>query len=300
MRAIHVLLRNSIDYAGLFPPAALDMRSAVRNYASYGAGEGAWALGRFVLPVSRLDEFAEAARGFNYISPADQPWQLAALAGSELERDLARIAEFNRRERNARVDTIELKAGTTGGLQDAMHRVPDHLQAYIEIPIEHDPESLVAAVAKVGARAKVRTGGVTSDAFPVPQDLTRFLVACIREPVAFKATAGLHHPVRAEYRLTYAPDSSSCLMFGFLNLFLATAFLRAGMDSENGARVLEERNPSAFRFDSQGVRWGDHRLDLEDLHRAREVIVSFGSCSFIEPLNELHALHLLEPRVHQA
>jgi hypothetical protein len=72
------------------------------------------------------------------------------------------------------------------------------------------------------------------------------------------------------------------------------------MDPQNGARVLEERNPSAFQLDSLGVRWGDHRLDLEDLQRAREVIVSFGSCSFIEPLSELHALHLLEPRVHHA
>jgi hypothetical protein len=300
MRAIRVLLRNSIDYAGLFPPAALDMRSAVENYAGYRAGEGAWALGRFVLPVSRLDELWEAASGFIRTSAAHQPWQLAGLAGSDLERDLAAIAEFNQRERNARVDTIEFKAGTIAALQGAMHRVPDHLQAYIEIPIEHDPESLVAAVAKVGARAKVRTGGVTSDAFPVPEDLTRFLAACIRTPVAFKATAGLHHPLRAEYRLTYAPDSSSCAMFGFLNLFLATAFLRAGMHPENGMRVLEERNPSAFRIDSREVRWGDHRLDLEDLRRAREVIVSFGSCSFIEPLSELHALHLLEPRVHQA
>jgi hypothetical protein len=300
MRAIHVLLRNSIDYAGLFPPAGLDMRSAVENYASYRAGEGAWALGRFVLPVSRLGELAAAVSGFIRTSPADRPWQLAALAGSDLERDLAAIAEFNQRERNARVDTIELKAGTIAALQDAMHRVPDHLQAYIEIPIEHDPESLVAAVAKVGARAKVRTGGVTSDTFPDPQDLTRFLVACIRTPVAFKATAGLHHPLRAEYRLTYARDSSCCLMFGFLNLFLATAFLRAGMDPENGIRVLEERDPSAFQIDSRGVRWGVHRLDLEDLQRARGIIVSFGSCSFVEPLSELHALHLLEPRVHPA
>ncbi len=300
MRAIHVLLRNSIDYAGLFPPAALDMRSAVENYASYRAGEAAWALGRFVLPASRLSELAEAASGIIDAPPAGQPWPLAALVGSELEGDLAAIAEFNRRERNARVDTIELKAGSIASLADTMHRVPDDLQAYFEIPIDRDPGSFVAAAAKAGARAKVRTGGVTGDAFPGTQDLIRFLVACIGTPVAFKATAGLHHPLRAEYRLTYAPDSRSCVMFGFLNLFLATAFLRAGMDQENGVRVLEEQNPGGFGIDSEGVRWGEHRLGLEDLRRAREVIVSFGSCSFIEPLTELHALHLLAPRVHQA
>ena len=297
MRAIHVLLQGGIDYAGLFPPAGLDMRSAVENYVNYRTGAGAWALGRFVLPVSRLSELAEAASGF--FRPADQPWQLAALVGSDLDGDLAAIADFNRRE-GARVDAIELKGGSAASLPDTMHRVPGHLQAYIEIPIDHDPESLVAAVAEAGARAKVRTGGITGDAFPDTQDLMRFLTACIRTPVAFKATAGLHHPLRAEYRLTYAPDSSSCMMFGFLNLFLATAFLNTGINQQNGVRVLEERDPHAFRFDPKGVTWGDHRLDLEDLERARNVIVSFGSCSFVEPLSELHALHLLEPRVHQA
>ena len=38
MSAIRALLTESIDYAGLFPPAGLDMASAVENYARYRAG----------------------------------------------------------------------------------------------------------------------------------------------------------------------------------------------------------------------------------------------------------------------
>jgi hypothetical protein len=301
MRAIRTLLEHSIDYAGLFPPAGLDMRAAVENYANYRGGGVAWALGRFVLPVSRLAEFAEAAAGYSRSQTADQPWQLAALAGPDLEVDLDAIADWNQRHRSARIDTLELSASSIASVESTMHLVPDHLQAYIEIPIERDPAPILAAIARAGARAKVRTGGITSDAFPGTPDLIRFLGACIRTPVAFKATAGLHHPLRAEYRLTYAPDSACGLMFGFLNLFLATAFLAAGMDEREGAEVLEERNPHAFRIQSESVRWRGHSLDLKDLKRVRqEAIISFGSCSFTEPLSELQALHLLEPRVQQA
>ena len=49
-----------VDYAGLFPPAGLDMRAAVGNYARYAAGPWAWALGRFIVPVSRLEELERA------------------------------------------------------------------------------------------------------------------------------------------------------------------------------------------------------------------------------------------------
>ena len=51
------LLVDAIDFAGLFPPAAQDMSSAVRDYGRYRQGDEAWALGRFVVPVARLEEF---------------------------------------------------------------------------------------------------------------------------------------------------------------------------------------------------------------------------------------------------
>ena len=54
--ALHALIDGLIDYAGLFPPAALDMAEAARNYASYAQGEYAWVLGRFVVPAARLGE----------------------------------------------------------------------------------------------------------------------------------------------------------------------------------------------------------------------------------------------------
>jgi hypothetical protein len=306
MSAIHVLLGSSIDYAGLFPPAGLNMHNATANYARYLTSEAAWALGRFIVPVSRLSELEAIAERHLPMNPAVQPWRLSALGGGELGADLDLITEFNRRHASvsfpaARIDTLELKASSVDAIEETMQRMPSHLQAYIEIPIDEDPAELVAAIARGRGRAKVRTGGVTRESIPRTSDLVRFLQTCIRAQVPFKATAGLHHALRAEYRLTYEPDSPTGTMFGFLNLFLAAVFLRAGMSRDDAARVLEESSPDAFRIDDRGIGWQDHRLGQDALRGARETVISsFGSCSFTEPIDELQVLHLLEPRVPQA
>lgn len=304
MSAIRILLRNSIDYAGLFPPAGLAMDAAVDNYHRYRAGEAAWALGRFILPASRLAQFERAAAERLSQSAAGQPWLLGVLAGPDLRAELEQVAEFNRRHAGrgaARIDTIEAKASSADAIRDTMHLMPRDLQAYFEIPIDPDPSSLVATIGRLGGRAKVRTGGVTRDAFPPTASLLRFLQSCIRARVPFKATAGLHHPLRAEYRLTYEPDSPAGTMFGFLNLFLAAAFVAAGMEELEAAQLLEETSPLAFEFDRRGVSWRDHRIGQDALGRARnDVIVSFGSCSFTEPIEELQALNMLEPSIPQA
>lgn len=306
MSAIRTLLAESIDYAGLFPPAGLDMPSAVQNYAKYRTEPDAWALGRFVLPVSRLGEFEAAAANHLPLELAAPPWRLSVLTGPDLTADLEALAGFHDRQSRGGApaviaDTIEGNATSESGIEDTMHKVPRALQVYIEIPIDRDPYQLLTALARLGGRAKVRTGGVTENAFPATADLVRFLRRCVHAGVAFKATAGLHHPLRAEYPLTYAADSPAGAMFGFLNLFLATAFLRAGVSDSVAIHLLEERSPEAIELDARGVTWNNHRLDLDALRQVRrEGLISFGSCSFTEPLSDLAALHLLAPRVHQA
>jgi hypothetical protein len=305
MKSMRVLLRNAIDYAGLFPPAGLDMRSAVSNFATYLAGEDAWALGRFVVPISRLDEFAAAAAPFLPSGATDRTWHLAALSGSDLEADLGAIENFNggyatRGHPSVIIDSLERKAGSEDDVQETMHRIPGHLQAYLELPVEPDPAPLLQRVAGSPLRAKVRTGGVSADAFPSSAQLLRFIAAAVRTKVPFKATAGLHHPLRADYRLTYAPDSSRGRMFGFLNVFLAAAWLHSGRSQAEALELLEEGSSAAFHINNDTVGWRGFRLGLPQLQQARrESIIAFGSCSFTEPIGELQALHLLEPSVPQ-
>jgi hypothetical protein len=288
--AIRTLLAGAIDYAGLFPPAALPMRDAVHNYAAYLGSADAWALGRFVVPVARLGEFHDCAAVL--VSSADSLWPLSALAGAGGADDWAMVEKFT--ATGADVDAFELRVGTPDDVRVAWTRLPKDLDVFYEIPIDDDPGRLIGAIARAGGNAKVRTGGITADAFPQAGDLARFIVTCAGAAVPFKATAGLHHPVRATYRLTYEADSPRGEMFGFVNVLLAAAFARAGLGASEVAELLAEPNPTAFRFLTDGVEWRDWRVDTRALAETRGALaLSFGSCSFTEPIEELGALGLL-------
>jgi hypothetical protein len=285
---IRTLLAGAIDYAGLFPPASLSMDEAVRNYASYRAAADSWALGRFVVPMTRLGEFRECAAS---VLSAESPWRLAALAGAGGD-DWHGVEHVG--HHGAVVDALELRARTPDDVRAAASRRATDLDVFYEIPIDSDPGPLVAAIARVGGKAKVRTGGVTAEAFPNPADLARFVVTCARAAVPFKATAGLHHALRATYCLTYDADSPRSEMFGFLNVLLAAAFARAGLGTQDVTDVLAESDAAALRFGSDVVEWRGRRVSMEVLAETRGALApSFGSCSFTEPIEELEALGLL-------
>jgi hypothetical protein len=298
-QALRILLEGLIDYAGLFPPAQLDMVEAIRNYATYRRSPHSWMLGRFILPVGRLDEFAQAAEH----GPRDNEaeiWPLSVLGSTQLETDIAAVNSFNQQRTmgdlavNAVVDTIEIKATRIDEVETALRMIPLTLTCYVEIPIANDPAKLIQAIAESGALAKVRTGGVTADSFPSAPDLAHFIALCAKEDVGFKATAGLHHPLRAINRLTYQANSATALMHGFLNVFLAAAFAQNGMDETQLTALLEETSPAAFRFTEDSVFWHEQMLVKTHLRNTRRLFATaFGSCSFTEPLEDLQKIGLL-------
>ncbi len=53
MLSVQALMDGILDYAGLFPPAKLDMVPTMRNYRDYREGAESWMLGRIVVPVGR-------------------------------------------------------------------------------------------------------------------------------------------------------------------------------------------------------------------------------------------------------
>ena len=301
---VRLLLLDAIDYAGLFPPAQLDMPGAVAEYASYIESADSWALGTFVVPAARLDELGATARGL--LDPEARSlglpnwWRLSAVFGADVAADLDRVHAFHEAYSNdrdgwwAQVQGIELRAPSVEAIEAAVRVVPDSFDRFVEIPIADDPTPLVRAIARGHAFAKVRTGGTAADAFPDSAHLARFLACCVAERVPFKATAGLHHPIRAEYALTYAPDSARGWMYGFLNVYLATAFLCAGEGEAVARAILEEQTARAFRFDDAGVEWRGYRVSTDQITRSKQLAMrSFGSCSFREPLDDLATLGLL-------
>ena len=293
--AARALLAGLVDYAGLFPPAALGMDAAVAEYARWRRAPEAFMLGRFVAPASRLVELGRAAEASLPWPGAGEPWRVSALLGADLHGDTARVASWNvSHSGRAAVDTVELRAASPEEAEAALDALPPGLTAFVELPLVSDLGPLLAALKRRGARAKLRTGGVVPEAIPEPGDVARFIVACAAAGVPFKATAGLHHPVRAEHALSYEADSPHAVMHGFLNVFAAAALARDGLTTDEVEAILREDDPRAFRLDDSGLEWRGLRVATEALAAARrDFASSFGSCSFAEPVADLRALELL-------
>jgi hypothetical protein len=288
VNAVRALLANIVDYAGLFPPASLEMRVAVRNYLAYRGEAASWMLGRFVAPVARLDELrSELER-----QSVDEALAISATAGTDVEADIEGARAFNAASVGlARVDVVEGRFGSPETIERAGSAARGEFDLFAEIAADPDPRTLIAAIARAGIAAKIRTGGTKADAFPSAAHVVRFIRRCLEAGVRFKATAGLHHPLRAEYPLTYEMAAPRGVMFGYLNVFVAAALMRNGLPDADAERVLRERDRSKFDMSEDAIEWEGHTLTSDDLRQVRRgFAVSFGSCSFREPVDELHAI----------
>ena len=307
--SLHILLANLIDYAGLFPPAALTMEPTVKNYDAYRSGEHAWLLARLVMPVARLAEFESALAQLPPAGANRAEWRLTSPLGPNVAADVAKIQEFNQRHAKPAgpapptstsvtpaiaIESVEMRAANAQEIRAAASQIPKELQAYFEIPLSDALESSLAAIAEAGARAKVRTGGESPEMFPSSADLAHFFTLCARSGVSFKASAGLHRPVRGEQRYTYKPDSASGTMHGFLNVFLAAAMVRDGMGEPDATELLAEQAPAAFLWEEKGAAWRNHCIGTKQLAAARKSFcLTVGSCSFAEPVDNLKSLGLV-------
>jgi hypothetical protein len=315
IRSIETLMTGLIDYAGLFPPSQLDMSTATQNYARGLRSQYERFLSRFICPANRLTELSKhgaammpgtyATSGYREHVDFQDPWQISAIIIGDLQENLDQIFAFNEHHDDegnglAMVDALEMRVATPTDIDEALEQIPEMIVPAFELPREAifggDPRGFVAALSGSGAVAKIRCGGVTHDLYPSSEDIARFMVACDRADVAFKATAGLHHPIRSEHALTYEPDAPRGMMHGFINVFVAGALIRhcKGFDEALAVELLNETDPASFVFDEQSVAWKAHRIDVAQLAQARESFATgYGSCSFSEPTDDLKAIGLL-------
>ncbi len=247
-------LESLIDYAGLFPPSALSISDATANYARYRESPEVWMLAKFVVPIERAHEVPSA-------------FPLSVLSSNDFDADARVLASL------PNAGAIEIKVSAAVQLDAAIQSLPAKIEKYFEIT----DLSLIPAISAQGARAKIRTGGVTPESFPSADFIAHFLIACAKENVPFKATAGLHHPLRCYRPLTYAAGAPSGWMYGFLNVFAAGALARdATMDDLRPILLAE----NLAEIPQQALQ-------------KRELAISFGSCSFEEPVADLKTLGLL-------
>lgn len=288
---VRVAFERLIDYAGLFPPAKLEMAPSLAEYDMSRNGTHAWMLGRFIVPASRIEELLAN------IGSTPVPLSVIVDAGSDARawfgnatQMLDRLRGYREHESRISIDALEVPLppllskretyeATIG--QFAMlaerHGLRE-LPTYIEIPRDDRFNELIAstmtALARYGAGAKLRCGGVVASAVPSPEEVAAFLAASGDASVPFKATAGLHHPIR------HYNEAAGFTMHGFLNI-LAAAAQRNASEAVLAEIVARE---DARDFEA---------LDLEALTRARAAFVAYGSCSFDEPVEDLTALSIL-------
>ncbi len=301
--SLRALLTGAIDYAGLFPPASLALEPAVENHGRYVREPEHWMLGAFVLPVSRFEAVSMLLRPFDVEhrlrisalgAKTDTPGEFAAA----LRKTSDTIHEFEMRHgATASATQIEMAlAGQTGatiteaGEALSQRQMPTFWEAATD-----DAERVIGWLAdhhrESGARHfgfKLRTGGVIASAFPSSIQIARALVAATKQRVPIKFTAGLHHPVRQFHQ------SVQTKMHGFLNV-LGAGVLAAEHEwsVQQTAAMLDDEDSESFAFDDASFSWRDWEVATPQIKTHREIITSFGSCSFDEPREDLRALGLL-------
>lgn len=318
--SLHTLLDGLVDYAGLFPPARLPLDTAIGNFMAYRAEPLAWMLGRFICPASRLDDLAQQADAYRTGTPLcvsalgtraeTAPTFLDALRG-----DLQAMRTFTHSQ-EGRAIADQLETRWPSDLADASAQTLDAflddvtdavveagysaLPVYLEIPMQPGPAplALLDAVARALDRGerpgpafhvKMRCGGLEASAFPPTDVLASLLLATHERGLAFKATAGLHHPFRH-----YGTDVET-MQHGFLNVFAGATLLHThALTQSDLVALLADQEGVDLRFDEDGLVWNDHCAGLKAIRSARRAFAhSFGSCSFEEPATDLNSLGLL-------
>ncbi len=284
MSAIDSLLTGLIDYAGLYPPTGLEMRAALRNYFSYLHSKHALALGRFLVDLPRISDVKRIA------GDAPRGCRIAVIATPSADWDVLR----HMLDEGLAIDTVEVKVQCPDDVDSIARSIPDGLQSYFEIPVSGGSVGLFDAIEANGARVKLRMGGLVAEAFPSVEVILKMLNGLAGRKLKFKATAGLHHPIRSRHAFSYQPESPTGMMHGFINLACAAAVLFQGGAEQDATALLEEQNSSAWQVSEDAIAWGSLRWSAEDLRQVRErFFMSFGSCSFTEPIEDLEKLEWL-------
>jgi hypothetical protein len=300
--SLRALLAHSIDYAGMFPPCSLGLEPALRNQAEYVRSQDAWMLGAFVLSTEQFDATKQLLSQFD----AQHPLRVAALGPKTASADafLEALEDADAAIRSLSRHNVDLVSishlemflphDADVALLNEARSILGDLPVFWEAPPDRT-EQTIALLAEFNSDAdsatfgyKLRTGGVTTDAFPTSMQIAKALVTPATHQLPIKFTAGLHHPLR-QYR-----EEVQTKMHGFLNV-LGAAVLAAEhrWDTNQTAMMLEDENVDSFSFTDDFLAWREWRIDTKRLQYRRRFVVSFGSCSFDEPRDDLRALKLL-------
>ncbi|MBF9071714.1 hypothetical protein [Streptacidiphilus fuscans] len=278
--AIPPLFTGLCDDAALFPPGDAPVKEAVPAHHAHRKAWYAPLVGPFLLGADRIAEVGAAA--------GEEPLDvvLVVRAGpAALPAAMAELAKWPA----LRLLGVELGPDAEGSPAESAARgcaaldreLPgQHVTGAVELRRGPGLELTLDVVAASPYRAKYRTGGLDSAAFPSVEELAAFVTGCAAREVAFKCTAGLHHAVR------HTDPATGFTHHGFLNILLAAHFAVQGADVEAVSQVLGDHG-------ADGLASVAADLTLTQSMAARGAFTAYGTCSVLEPLEDLSALGLL-------
>ncbi len=281
------LLRGLLDDASLFPPGNLPMPAAVAAHVSHQNSWYSELTGPFVCPETKIGDLGRA------MTAASLPWIDLCLVVTGGAQTVPAAMDSVAADARLRLRAVEVPAANgeeparaIADVAAALDNVPlAGATGFIEYPLTAiaDPAAAgpILDIADVhGYRPKLRTGGVSPDAFPAEEILAGCLAGIVSRRIRFKCTAGLHHAVRCT-------DTDAGLeQHGFLNVLLAVGAAAADAGLGEITAFLGQRDRSAI---ASAVR----ALDDDTAAEIRWMFTSFGTCSTKEPITEMVSLGLL-------
>ena len=306
------LLKGVIDYAGLFPPADLEMNRAVEIFTADRQGAYYKWLQHFIVPAERISEL-DSLRTASTIDPH---WTLSVLVGggetlrdwhAAVESGLAAVDSSRHRPAPDTITVLEIALPTAMAADTASFvQAIDEIEARIRNTLLADCDLFFETTTSASHRRalaevlcdrqtrtsrvglKLRTGGRTPSHIPSLSQLSENIQLCHSLQIPWKATAGLHHP------LPHDCPQIGATMHGFLNLLFAVVLLEAKvLPVDRLENLLADRNAEHFTFTESCLAWEGIAADLSQIQAGRERFISFGSCSFAEPVKDLAQLGLL-------
>lgn len=297
--SLKYFLTGLIDYAGFYPPAGLDIKTALGNYARYLEGENGWMLGRCIIPATQLHRVAVHA-GF----------RCSVIVSSTVsQEELDRLSSFQ-----GQVEMVETRLPENA---HSIDRCTDHLlhlqsrllqvglqgaQLFVEA---EDVTPVVLAIASFNnshnehsnsggeviknVGYKLRCGGLIKKSFPSPEEVAEVISICREHEIPLKFTAGMHYPLRS-----LSPEIE-VMQHGFINIFGAALLCwNENLSTSEIAECLRDENANNFHFSKEMFSWGEKTISAGEINRLRRSkVISFGSCSFAEPVEALNSLGFL-------
>lgn len=281
--AVPTLIRGLCDDAAIFPPGLKPLPDAVVDHGQHLRAPYAPVVGPLVLSTTAVQRVHPLVRDLEpgslplvVVGPLDELGPALTTVTQEAALRLVAVEAPT-------PDTVD---GATGvayvktGLAEALGNHLNDIEVFIEIPRDERRPATIDAIRRVGWMGKLRTGGVRAELYPDEQELAEALIALVRTGVACKATAGLHHAIRN------TDPERGFEQHGFLNVLWAVDSILVGAGVADVRACLAER-------DGPRVAEALGNMPEERATLVRDAFRSFGTCSIIEPVEEMTDLGLL-------